>query len=347
MLEQSQRSVWRLTLLITLLFASFLAYGVIQERIMTKSYAADGEEPVFFRTSAFLVLVNRLVTMLVAMVLAYRAGETLSPMAPIYLYAGPALSNFLSTLCQYEALKAISFPTQTLAKCGKVIPVLVLGTLGIGVKKYGQREYFEGLAVTLGCVVFMFGGDTKAPQTQRDDSVFGIMLMLGYLFFDGFVAVTQERVFRNYDATKSNMMIYMNASSAVLSVLALVGTGQLWDAVDFVTAYPALLGDAFFLSMCAMLGQQVIYRIISEFGALVFAMAMTTRQFVAILLSCFLYVHPLSPQQWLGTAIVFSFLYYKATAKKKSGGGKSASSSSGAPVAGVGGGAGVSVTVKA
>ena len=33
-------------------------------------------------------------------------------------------------------------------------------------------------------------------------------------------------------------------------------------ALDFVFAYPALLFDAFGLSLCAMFGQQVIYYII-------------------------------------------------------------------------------------
>ena len=43
---------------------------------------------------------------------------------------------------------------------------------------------------------------------------------------------------------------------------------------------------------------------------------MTTRQFLSILLSCILFVHPLTPWQWLGTIIVFGTLYYKAFAKK-------------------------------
>jgi len=56
----------------------------------------------------------------------------------------------------------------------------------------------------------------------------------------------------------------------------------------------------------------MIYYIIKEFGALVFATAMTTRQFVGILLSCLLYIHPLTWGQWAGTAIVAFALYYKA-----------------------------------
>ena len=38
---------------------------------------------------------------------------------------------------------------------------------------------------------------------------------------------------------------------------------------------------------------------------------MTTRQFLSILLSCLLFLHPLSFGQWIGTGLVFGALYYK------------------------------------
>lgn len=43
-----------------------------------------------------------------------------------------------------------------------------------------------------------------------------------------------------------------------------------------------------------------VYIVIKSFGALVFATAMTTRQFCGILLSCIIYVHPLSGGQVAG-----------------------------------------------
>ena len=65
------------------------------------------------------------------------------------------------------------------------------------------------------------------------------------------------------------------------------------------------------------LGQLFIYHTIKAYGALLFATVMTTRQFLSILLSCILFVHPLTPYQWLGTCIVFGTLYYKAFGKKQ------------------------------
>lgn len=48
-------------------------------------------------------------------------------MAPVYAYAAVSLSNIVATTCQYEALKYVSFPVQTLGKCGKMFPVMVWG----------------------------------------------------------------------------------------------------------------------------------------------------------------------------------------------------------------------------
>jgi len=295
------------------LFVFFLLYGVVQEKIMTKPYGQDEDgNDVFFTVSAFLVLNNRVVTMVMAIVLAIWNGESTVPVAPLYTYFGVSVSNFIATFCQYEALKYVSFPTQTLGKCGKIFPVLILGTLGLGAKKYGKQDYVEGFFVTFGCLIFLLLGDTKAPQNKHDDSVYGLMLMGLYLFSDGFTSTLQEKLFKGYSMTTYNQMIYVNGSSAILSLIALVGSSQLVPSFSFMFKYPALFFDAFVLSLCAMFGQQVIYYIIKEFGALVFATAMTTRQFVGILLSCAIYVHPLTWGQWAGTAVVATALYYKA-----------------------------------
>ena len=53
-------------------------------------------------------------------------------MAPSYTYAAISLSNVVATTCQYEALKYVTFPLQTLGKCAKMIPVMIWGSLTMG-----------------------------------------------------------------------------------------------------------------------------------------------------------------------------------------------------------------------
>jgi len=45
-------------------------------------------------------------------------------------------------------------------------------------------------------------------------------------------------------------------------------------------------------------GQLFIVHTIKSFGPLLFAVIMTSRQFVSILLSCIIFSHPLSKGQW-------------------------------------------------
>jgi len=109
-----------------------------------------------------------------------------------------------------------------------------------------------------------------------------------------------------------DQMIYVNGFSALLSVIVLLANNGLSSAIAFSTTYPQLLMDSTLLSVCATLGQMVIYYMIKEFGALIFITVMVTRQVVSIILSCVVYFHPLTTWQWLSAALVFGTLYYKS-----------------------------------
>jgi len=132
---------------------SLVIYGLLQERIMTQPY----DDGVFFRSSAYLVLNNRVIAILIAIIIIKYRGERLTNQAPLVKCAGISISNTIATYCQYEALKYVSFPTQTLGKCGKMIPVMILGILISG-KKYGWKDFFVAILVTVGCVLFIQTG---------------------------------------------------------------------------------------------------------------------------------------------------------------------------------------------
>ena len=86
-------------------------------------------------------------------------------------------------------------------------------------------------------------------------------------------------------------------------------------AIQFIKDHPEALNDVLILSAASTCGQLCILYTIREFGALLFATIMTTRQFLSILLSCVIFMHPLTALQWLGTAMVFASLYYQAFMK--------------------------------
>ena len=90
-------------------------------------------------------------------------------------------------------------------------------------------------------------------------------------------------------------------------------------ALAFVQRHPECLRGIFVLSLASTLGQLFILYTIREFGSLTFATIMTSRQFLSILLSCVLFMHPLSGPQWVGTAAVFGALYFQAFTRKGGG----------------------------
>eukprot|EP00727_Mastigamoeba_balamuthi_P014056 m51a1_g9273 putative dmt family transporter: udp-galactose udp-glucose (390) ;mRNA; f:96256-97753 len=300
------------------IMGSLVAYGVLQERIMTHAYGEAGE---LFGESAFLVFANRVAGALVAAAVLRARGERLTRAAvPWSSFFGVSASNVVATWCQYEALKYVSFPAQTLGKTGKMIPVMVLGVLLQG-KRYGVREVTLNAVITLGCTAFILGGDVKSSRVSAEGLGWwaGIALMGLYLTVDGFTSTLQEKLFRgNKKMSTYNQMLFVNACSSVLSLGALLLTGSLFRALAFVSRNPGMLLDASFLSLAAVLGQVCIYSTIREFGALVFAGIMVTRQVVSVVVSCLVYGHPMSFLQLLSASVVFVTLYVLEGSKRHS-----------------------------
>lgn len=63
----------------------------------------------------------------------------------MYFYGAVAAANFASTYCQYDALRFVGFTTQALAKCAKMVPVLLIGRLFYK-KSYKEKEYVGSLS---------------------------------------------------------------------------------------------------------------------------------------------------------------------------------------------------------
>lgn len=221
----------------------------------------------------------------------------------------------VATFCQYEALKYVSFPVQTLGKCAKMIPVMIWGSAVNG-KTYKFKDYSIAILVTLGCAMFAMTGAPlsaapayamplppkvqllqrgqepvsptaarvqlllcalAAPQclhtclsavrvchcalicrrrgplhTQRpinsalsresaaragqvtskrsqnlfDSSLFGCLLMMGYLGFDGFTSTWQDKMFKGFSMSIYNQILYVQLCSAGVSLVSLVMFGQ-------------------------------------------------------------------------------------------------------------------------
>ena len=95
--------------------------------MLTRRYPRHTGE--YFTYSYALVFTNRFWTLIMSgMLLMYFKPRT-SRSTVIYEYSFPSISNMLSSWCQYEALRYVSFPAVTIFKSFKLAPVMLMGKL--------------------------------------------------------------------------------------------------------------------------------------------------------------------------------------------------------------------------
>jgi len=278
------------------LTASLMIYGVLQERIMTRPFGPDEHK---FRHSLFLVFCNRVVAFLLALLTVWCTNGSMQPLAPIHSYGMISVANVISSSCQYEALKYVSFPVQVLAKCTKMIPVMIWQSV-ISRTRYSLREYLEATVVALGCAIFLMTGDVGPSGAVQSSPVYviGGAILVVYLAVDGFTSTWQDWLFTGYKMDIGNQVLYTTLCSTFLSALGLIVFGKLRAALMFVQKYPEVWWWIIGISLASAAVQFLVTHTIKEYGALVFATVMTTRQWFSILLSCILFAHPLSLGQW-------------------------------------------------
>merc|ERR1719281_924479 len=140
-----------------------------------------------------------------------------------------------------------------------------------------------------------------------------MLLLLGYLSFDGFTSSYQEKIFTVHKRlSPATMMMYVNGLSFFFSVMALMYFGGFVADIGFCQRHPRFILDVVALSVSSTLGQVFILETIYFFGALSFAAAMNFRQLGSVLLSIAVYGHTVNGLQWAGVALCFGGLFLKA-----------------------------------
>jgi hypothetical protein len=127
--EKSSRAkvLQRLLFCCLMLNLTFVSWGALQERMLTRRYPRYTGD--YFTYSYALVFTNRFWTLVMSGLLLVYLKPRLSRSTVIYEYSFPSISNMLSSWCQYEALRYVSFPATTLFKSFKLAPVMLMGKL--------------------------------------------------------------------------------------------------------------------------------------------------------------------------------------------------------------------------
>jgi solute carrier family 35 (adenosine 3'-phospho 5'-phosphosulfate transporter), member B2 len=223
--------------------------------------------------------------------------------APVQSYAAVSFANLVASTCQYDSLKYISFALQTLAKCCKMLPVMVWGAI-IRKKKYQPSEIMTAACVVAGCATFIFSGNILAKTVSMAESVparyyiIGCALLLLYLAFDGFASTWQDTLFSGFEMDTSNQVLYTSLCSMGISCAVLLCTQEMWKALRFLLRHPHAAVYITAVSSVATIIQYFVAYTIKTYGALNFATLMTARQFLSVIASCVIFQHRFSLGQW-------------------------------------------------
>lgn len=300
------------------LIISFCIWALLQERILTHSYDGD-----YFVYSYGLVFFTRIGGLILSSILMqYYSAEMQWVSTPLVEFSFPSVANMLSSWCQYEALKYVSFPTQVLAKALKLVPIMLMGKF-MHNKTYETYEYV--CAATIGFGIYLFLSSSEDLELGQDmwgnledtRGVYcGIFLLMMFLVIDSFTAQWQKRMFDlKKEMSPVQMMLIMNAFSSAFSFITLVHQEELYSVFNFVATHPAIIPHLLLFTLCATVGQIYIFYTVKHFGAVVFSIIMSTRILFSIILSCIVYSHPVRELGVVGMITVFSAIIYRTRRK--------------------------------
>ncbi|PNS18691.1 hypothetical protein CAC42_5230 [Sphaceloma murrayae] len=330
------------------IYASFLTWGVLQERITTTPYG-----PVTSPRKFKYPLVVNTVQSLFATTLGYiyllllRTPSSPLPVFPSRSIVGPlllvALTSSLASPFGYAALSHVDYITFLLAKSCKLLPVMFLHVT-LFRRSYPWYKYGVVALVTAGVALFTLhhpsssgaGSKAKGKGGPDQSSAWGLALLGVNLLFDGLTNATQDhiyKVWRGYGGQQ--MMCALNAMSTVLTVGFLVvepwvggtmvggylgmkgGVGELRGAWEFVKMYPAVGRDVVAFAASGAVGQVFIFYTLATFGSLLLVTVTVTRKMLTMILSVVWFGHRLSPMQWLGVGLVFGGVGLEAQLSKR------------------------------
>jgi len=215
----------------------------------------------------------------------------------------------------------VSFPVVTLAKSGKMVPVMI-GSLLLGGAKYTLREYAAVAAIIAGTCIVSMGKKSSAAAS----STLGIAFVVLSLACDGITGGIQKRLKSkskelNVNPKPYDLMFWTNFYMGITAVAIAFFLGEVTSGMAFCFANPVIFNKILKFALCSAVGQSFIFYTISNFDPLVCTTVTTTRKVFSVLLSIFLNGHSMNTQGWAGISLASLGILSELQDKSSGGGG--------------------------
>lgn len=298
------------------IYAAFLYYGSLQEDV----FRYKDDDGTAFTQAWFLQVLEALANIIVGFVGMQLAGPTRG--IPLRMFAISGASQVSSKACTSLALASgLSFPVATLAKSGKMAPVMG-GSLLLGGESYSVREYLQVATIIGGTAIVSMG---KKKAKNAESSIMGVVYITLALVFDGVTAGYQKRLQRDMAEIGAkpkpyDFMFWTNLFMCLTAfVIALINV-ELFSGWAFCVANPEIFSKIIQFSVCSAVGQSFIFYTLANFDPLVLSTVTTTRKIFSVLLSIFFKGHSLSFMGWCGVNMaslgIISELHAKMSKQK-------------------------------
>jgi UDP-galactose transporter B1 len=281
------------------IYAAFLYYGTLQEDVFSYQNA-DGEK---FKSAWFLQMCEAMANVVVGGIGLSVAGGTKG--LPLQMFALSGSAQVCAKAFTSLALaNGLSFPVVTLAKSGKMVPVMI-GSLLLGGSKYTLRQYLSVAAIITGTALVSMG----KKKASGSSSTLGLVFIAASLICDGITGGMQNRLKAATIEKTGNkpkpydLMFWTNVMMAGVALAVALVLGELNVGFDYCVKNPVILTKIVKFALCSAVGQSFIFYTISNFDSLVCTTVTTTRKVFSVLLSIFLNGHKLSSQGWVGIGI--------------------------------------------
>jgi len=300
------------------IYSAFLYYGSLQEDVFRYTSATDGSK---FTDAWFLQVLEALANVVVGFVGMQLMGPTKN--IPLRMFAISGASQVTAKACTSLALaNGLSFPVATLAKSGKMAPVMA-GSLLLGGASYSLREYLQVALIVGGTAVVSMGKKKGGASTS---SAIGVGYIIMSLVLDGVTAGFQKRLkmetkSAGVEPKSYDFMFWTNLFMFITALVIAAPLGELSSGFGFCMREPEILAAIVKFSICSAIGQSFIFFTISNFDPLILSTVTTTRKIFSVMLSIFLKGHTLSAVGWSGIMMacggIVSELQAKASSKKQ------------------------------
>jgi UDP-galactose transporter B1 len=237
---------------------------------------------------------------------------------PHKMFAISGAAQVSAKACTILALaNGLSYPVATLAKSGKMAPVMA-GSLLLGGASYTTREYLQVASIIGGTAIVSMG----KKKGGTSSTAMGVAYIIFSLVLDGVTAGFQKRL-KMETAKKGvkpkpyDFMFWTNLFMCLTAIVIAVGLGEIQSGMAFCSANPEILTKIIKFSVCSAVGQSFIFYTIANFDPLVLSTVTTTRKIFSVLLSIFLKGHSLSVTGWSGIALACAGIISELGSKSK------------------------------